>query len=77
VGNELASSIGIVTAAAARTSASEAKVALGRVRERLENWARLPVLADGLDRERAVDELRAPRLLRERRHELSTPRVTR
>ena len=41
VSNELASAIGIVTAAAARSSATEVKVALGRVRERLESWARV------------------------------------
>jgi two-component sensor histidine kinase len=41
ISNELTSAIGIVTAAAARSSAVEVKVALGRVRERLESWARV------------------------------------
>jgi two-component sensor histidine kinase len=41
INNELASAIGIVTVAAARSSADEVKVALGRVRERLESCARV------------------------------------
>jgi two-component sensor histidine kinase len=41
INNELAAAIGIVTVAAARSSADEVKVALGRVRERLESCARV------------------------------------
>jgi two-component sensor histidine kinase len=55
VGNELASAIGIVTAAAARSSASEVKVALGRVRERLESWARVQLALRMPDYDTVID----------------------
>jgi two-component sensor histidine kinase len=41
INNELASVIGIVTVAAARSTADEVKLALSRVRERLESCARI------------------------------------
>lgn len=53
--NELASAIGIVTAAAARSSATEVKVALGRVLERLENWARLQAALQIPDYDTLID----------------------
>jgi len=55
VGNELASAIGIVTAAAARSSASEVKVALGRVRERLESWAEVQLALRMPDYDTLID----------------------
>jgi two-component sensor histidine kinase len=55
VSNELASAIGIVTAAAARSSASEVKVALGRVRERLESWARVQLALRMPDYDTLID----------------------
>ena len=55
VSNELASAIGIVTAAAARSSASEVKVALGRVRERLESWARVQLALQMPDYDTVID----------------------
>ncbi len=55
VGNELASAIGIVTAAAARSSATEVKVALGRVRERLESWARVQLALQMPDHDTLID----------------------
>jgi two-component sensor histidine kinase len=55
VSNELASAIGIVTAAAARSSASEVKVALGRVRERLESWARVQLTLQMPDYDTVID----------------------
>jgi two-component sensor histidine kinase len=53
--NELASAIGIVTVAAARCSATEAKVALARVRERLESWARLQLALQIPDYDTLID----------------------
>jgi len=55
IGNELASAIGIVTAAAARSSASEVKVALGRVRERLESWAQVQLALRMPDYDTLID----------------------
>ena len=55
VSNELASAIGIVTAAAARSSASEVKVALDRVRERLESWARMQLVLQMPDYDTLID----------------------
>jgi two-component sensor histidine kinase len=55
VGNELSSAIGIVTAAAARSSATEVKVALGRVRERLESWARVQLALQMPDYDTLID----------------------
>lgn len=55
VGNELSSAIGIVTAAAARSSATEVKVALGRVRERLESWARVQLVLRMPDYDTLID----------------------
>jgi two-component sensor histidine kinase len=53
--NELASAIGIVAAAAARTPTTEAKAALGRVLERLENWARLQLALQIPDYDTLID----------------------
>lgn len=55
VANELASAIGIVSAAAARSTATEVKVALGRVRERLEDWARVQVALRMPDFDTVID----------------------
>ena len=55
VSNELTSAIGIVTAAAARSSATEVKVALGRVRERLEGWARVQLALQMPDYDTLID----------------------
>jgi two-component sensor histidine kinase len=55
VSNELASAIGIVTAAAARSSAAEVKVALGRVRERLESWAQVQLALRMPDYDTLID----------------------
>jgi two-component sensor histidine kinase len=55
VNNELNSAIGIVTAAAARSSATEVKVALGRVRERLESWARVQLALQMPDYDTLID----------------------
>jgi two-component sensor histidine kinase len=55
VSNELASAIGIVTAAAARSSATEVKVALGRVRERLESWAQVQLALRMPDYDTLID----------------------
>jgi len=55
VRNELASAIGIVTAAAARSSATEVKVALGRVSERLECWARVQLALQMPDYDTLID----------------------
>jgi two-component sensor histidine kinase len=55
VSNELASAIGIVTAAAARSSATEVKVALGRVLERLESWARVQLALQMTDYDTLID----------------------
>ena len=55
VSNELASAIGIVTAAAARSPASEVKVALDRVRERLESWARMQLVLQMPDYDTLID----------------------
>ena len=55
VGNELNSAIGIVTAAAARSSAIEVKVALGKVRERLESWAGVQLALQMPDYDTAID----------------------
>jgi two-component sensor histidine kinase len=55
VSNELASAIGIVTAAAARSSATEVKVALGRVRERLESWAQVQLVLRMPDYDTLID----------------------
>jgi two-component sensor histidine kinase len=55
VGNELTSAIGIVAAAAARSSATEVKVALGRVRERLEGWARVQLALQMPDYDTLID----------------------
>jgi two-component sensor histidine kinase len=55
VSNELASAIGIVAAAAARSSAAEVKVALGRVRERLEGWAQVQVALRMPDYDTLID----------------------
>lgn len=55
VSNELTSAIGIVTVAAARSSASEVKVVLGRVRERLEGWARVQLALQMPDYDTLID----------------------
>ncbi len=55
VSNELASAIGIVTAAAARSSATEVKVVLGRVRERLESWAQVQLALRMPDYDTLID----------------------
>jgi two-component sensor histidine kinase len=55
VSNELASAIGIVTAAAARSSATEVKIALDRVRERLESWARVQLALQMPDYDTLID----------------------
>jgi two-component sensor histidine kinase len=55
VSNELTAAIGIVTAAAARSSATEVKVALGRVRERLESWARVQLALQMPDYDTVID----------------------
>jgi two-component sensor histidine kinase len=55
IGNELTSAIGIVTAAAARSSATEVKVALGRVRERLEGWAGVQLALQMPDYDTLID----------------------
>jgi two-component sensor histidine kinase len=55
VSNELASAIGIVTVAAARSSASEVKIALDRVRERLESWARVQLALQMPDYDTLID----------------------
>jgi two-component sensor histidine kinase len=55
VSNELASAIGIVTVAATRCGATEAKVALARVRERLESWARLQLALQIPDYDTLID----------------------
>ena len=55
VSNELASAIGIVTAAAERSSATEVKVALGRVRERLESWAQVQLALRMPDYDTLID----------------------
>lgn len=53
--NELNSAIGIVTAAAARSSATEVKVALGKVLERLESWARVQLALQMPDYDTLID----------------------
>jgi two-component sensor histidine kinase len=55
VSNELASAIGIVAAAAARSSATEVKIALDRVRERLESWARVQLALQMPDYDTLID----------------------
>jgi two-component sensor histidine kinase len=55
VSNELAAAIGIVTAAAARSPDVEVKVALGRVRERLESWARVQLALQMPDYDTLID----------------------
>jgi two-component sensor histidine kinase len=55
VSNELASAIGIVTAASARSSATEVKIALDRVRERLESWAQVQLALQMPDYDTLID----------------------
>ena len=55
VSNELASAIGIVTVAAARSSATEVKIALDRVRERLESWAQVQLALQMPDYDTLID----------------------
>jgi two-component sensor histidine kinase len=55
VNNELAAAIGIVTAAAASSPDTEVKVALGRVRERLESWARVQLALQMPDYDTLID----------------------
>jgi two-component sensor histidine kinase len=73
VSNELASAIGIVTAAAARSSASEVKVALERVRERLESWARVQLVLQMPDYDTLID---ASIYLRQLCHALLSSKLT-
>jgi two-component sensor histidine kinase len=73
VSNELASAIGIVTAAAARSSASEVKVALDRVRERLESWARVQLVLQMPDYDTLID---ASIYLRQLCHALVSSKLT-
>jgi two-component sensor histidine kinase len=73
VSNELASAIGIVTAAAARSSASEVKVALDRVRERLESWARVQLVLQMPDYDTLID---ASLYLRQLCHALVSSKLT-